>query len=96
MTYATTNPPNLVLSGFNADSLSIWSYESTDAATTVDGDGYITDADALGMKVNDLVLVTDTDASPAVMTSHRVVSVTAGGAADLTDLGATLGSTEGD
>ena len=96
MAYATTNPPNLIVCGFNAASQSIWSYESTDAAAVVDGDGYITNGDALGLKVNDLVLVTDTDATPPVMTSHRVHSVTAGGACDLTDLGATLGSTDSD
>ncbi len=96
MSYATTNPPNLILSGFNADSISFWSYESTDDAATVDGDGYITNADALGLKVNDLVFVTDTDASPPIVTSHRVHAVTAGGAADLSDTGATMGSTAGD
>ncbi len=96
MAYVTTNPPNLIVCGFNALTTSIWSYESTDASTVVDGDGYITDGDALGLKVNDLVLVVDTDASPPVMTSHIVNSVTAGGAADLTDLGATLGSTDSD
>ena len=96
MAYVTTNPPNLVLSGFNALSTSIWSYESTDTAGDVDAAGYITDGDALGLKVNDLVLVVDTDASPPVMTSHRVASVTAGGSADLSDLGATLGSTDSD
>lgn len=96
MAYATSNPPNLILSGFNANSVSIWSYESTDAAGVVDNTGYITDADDLGLKVNDLVFVTDTDASPVVMTSHIVVSVTIGGAANLSDLGATLGSTDSD
>ncbi len=96
MTYATTNPPNLVLSGFNAASLSIWSYESADPAATVDGDGYITDGDALGMKVSDLVLVTETDQSPPIITTHSVVSVTAGGAVDLSDLGATLATADGD
>ena len=96
MAYVTTNPPKLELSTFNASGTSIWSYKSTDAAAVVDGDGYITNADDLGMKVNDLVFVTDTDASPPIVTSHRVATVTAGGAADLSDTGATLGSTVGD
>ena len=96
MAYATSNQPKLGLSGFNASGLSIWFYESTDAAGVVDADGYITDGDDLGMKLGDLVFVTDTDASPRIMTSHIVASVTAGGAVDLSDLGATMGSTDSD
>jgi len=89
MAYATTNPPILVSRGI-AGYGNVWHYSSADAAATVDGDGYITDGDALGMKVNDMVLVVDT-ATPLV-TSHRVASVTSGGAADLAD-GTTIGST---
>ncbi len=96
MSYSSSNPPNLVLSGFNASSLSIWSYESADPSTDVDADGYITNGDALGMKVSDLVLVTETDQTPPIITTHSVVSVTAGGAVDLSDLGATLATADGD
>ena len=96
MAYVTTNPPILIQCGFNASVINTWFYSSTDTAGDVDLSGYITDGDDLGLKVNDLVYVLDTDASPPVLTSHRVASVTAGGAADLSDLGATLGSTDSD
>ena len=72
-----------------------WSYESEDASTVVDAAGYITNASKLGMKVGDIVYVTDTNASPIIVTTHVVTAITAG-AADLSDLGATLGSTNSD
>lgn len=96
MSYSTSSPPILLVPSFNDQSPSIWTYASTDGATTVDAAGYITNGAALGMKAGDIVIVTDTDASPVVTTTHRVVSVTAGGSADLSDLGATLGSTNSD
>lgn len=98
MTYATTNPPQLLFKGGIGNVYpSIWGYNSTDTATAVDASGYITNAKQLGMRAGDLVIVTDTDASPVVTTTHRVVSVNATtGAADLSDLGATLGSTNSD
>ena len=97
MAYSTSSPPQLLIGAFTAGNhASIWTYESTDASTVVDGDGYITNADALGMKVGDIVFVSDTDASPLITTTHIVTSVTAGGAGDLSDLGATVGSTDSD
>ncbi len=87
MAYSTSNPPVCIsgplTSGTNQPKL--WYYASTDAATAVDADGYITNASDLGMTVGDIVLVIDTDASPVVITAHRVTSVTAGGAGDLSD-----------
>jgi hypothetical protein len=66
----------------------MWAYESADAAAVVDASGYITDADDLGMQVGDLVFSVDTD---TLLTSmHVVITVTAGGAADLGD-GTTVG-----
>ena len=98
MTYATSNPPKLLIPTVGGAGPAIWTYDSTDISTAVDASGYITNAGQLGMKVGDIVIVTDTDASPVVTTSHRVVTVsaTAPGAADLSDLGATLGSTNSD
>lgn len=82
---------NLVHAGFAGQTPNKWSYRSTDAASTVDGAGYITDALAKGMKVGDLVEVQDTD--NAYLTSvHVVVSVNATtGVGDLSD-GTTIGS----
>lgn len=96
MAYSTSNPPKLLVASLADQNPSVWTYESTDAATVVDGDGYISNGDDLGLKVGDVVFVTDTDASPRIMTTHIVNSVTAGGAADLSDTGATVGSTDTD
>lgn len=94
MAYATTNPPALILSSLAGTASSLWSYKSADASTVVDGDGYFSDADDLGMAVGDMVFVTDTDTQ--LTTMHVVLSITAGGAADLGD-GTTVGdSTDSD
>ena len=77
MAYSTTNPPNNIAQG-NAGP-SVWHYASADAHGAVDGAGYFTNGDDLGMKVNDVVMVVDT-ATPSA-TIHRVSAVTAGGAA---------------
>lgn len=84
MTYATTNPPYLVSKAI-AQKGQTWRYESTDPAATVDGDGYITNAQALGMRVNDTVEVIDTDATPPLRTVHTVVTINADGSADLSN-----------
>ena len=79
MAYATTNPPQLIVPGMGGG-LSLWSYASTDVHTDVDAADYFSDGAALGMRVNDTVLVTKTDATIGV-TAHTVTVVTAGGAA---------------
>jgi hypothetical protein len=87
MAYSTSAPPRLVLPSFTNASgeTATWDYSSTDAGTSVDASGYITNAKTLGMKVGDLVRVTDTDASPVIVTQHRVVAINTDGSADLTD-----------
>lgn len=94
MAYVTTNPPKLISTGI-AGSGQIWEYRSTDAAATVDGSGYITDAKALGMKQGDIVFVYDTDATPYTMTLHSVGAINADGSADLNTAAATS-ATNGD
>ena len=92
MAYSTSNPPILVSEGIGGKS-SMWQYSHTDAIATVNTTGYITNGDALGMKVNDVVIVTDT-ATPT--TSLCVVAdVTTGGQADLTD-GTAISRTDSD
>lgn len=81
MAYSTSTPP--VLAAQPIAGARTWTYSSADAIATVNTTGYITNGDALGMKVGDLVIVTDT-ATPT--TSLCVVAdVTAGGQADLAD-----------
>lgn len=84
MAYVTTNPPYLVSKAIGGKG-NTWRYESTDPAATVDGDGYITNAESLGMKVNDTVEVVDTDATPPITTRHTVVAINANGSADLSN-----------
>ncbi len=97
MAYATSNPPSLVSVGPLTGSGKRWVYKSTDAASVVRVAGYITNAKGLGMSVGDIVEVHDTDASPYIVTTHVVSAINATtGAADLSDTGSTLGSTNSD
>jgi len=83
MAYATANPPALIAQGIGGVGPKIWIYNDDDPTATVDGDGYITNADALGMKVGDIVH--HEDLSVETTNQYRVDSVTAGGAGDLAD-----------
>ena len=88
MSYSTSNPPAKIggpLTGAGQH----WYYSSTDVATDVDASGYFTNGSALGMRVNDIVFVCDTDTGP-VTTIHRVTVVTAGGAATVSATGLTI------
>lgn len=87
MTYSTSNPPLLKSPSFTnvTGESSTWTYYSTDNAAAVDADGYITNGKALGMKVGDIVEVTDSDASPVIVTVHRVVAVNSNGSVDLSN-----------
>lgn len=93
MAYSTSNPPALLVGSFNGTHPNVWSYKSEDGASDVDAAGYITNAEDLGMRVGDVVFVTDTNASPIITTTHLVSAISAAGAADLSNTGATLGST---
>lgn len=92
MAYSTATPPSLILPAFAGggaagQGTSLWTYQTTDAYTVVNNSGYITNGGALGMKVGDIVLNTNTSASPPTVYSHRVVTVSATypGAVDLDD-----------
>lgn len=87
-------PENLhcLVPSLNGQTPSQWSYKSTDAATTVDGNGYITDAKEHGLRVDDIVYVYKTDATPRTMTTHTVIAINADGSADLSNAGATHGT----
>lgn len=84
MPYSTSNPPVLLVEG-TGGFMRIWGYRSVDAAALIQITDYITNGDDLGMQAGDWVFAVDTDATPPGMTIHGVASVTAGGAADLTD-----------
>jgi hypothetical protein len=97
MAYSTSNPPALSPSGPLTGAGRKWIYKSTDAASVARVSGYFSNAKNLGMQVGDIVEVHDTDASPYIVTTHVVSAINATtGAADLSDVGATLGSTNTD
>lgn len=89
MAYSTSNPPALKSSAPLTGAGQTWAYRSTDVATDVDASGYFSNGAALGMKVGDIVEVTDTDTS-TTMTLHRVTTVVAGGAATVSTTGTTI------
>lgn len=72
MTYATSNPAVCMVPRIGAGP-AMWVYRSTDAHGDVDATDYFTNGAALGMKVNDIVIVLDTDAPSA--TIHMVTTV---------------------
>lgn len=78
MAYSTSNPPQQISQAIAGPSL--WLYSSADVHTDVDATDYFSDGDALGMEVNDIVIVADTT-TPYGVTLHQVTAVTAGGAA---------------
>jgi len=79
MAYAASNPPNCVAQAVGA-APALWMYVSTDVHTDVDASGYFTNGAALGMRVNDVVIVVKSSATIGA-TLHVVSAVTAGGAA---------------
>lgn len=81
MAYAVTNPPVLVSQAIGT-APGLWIYSSTDIHTDVDATDYFTDGSALGMRVNDVVIVVKTSATIGA-TIHVVTAVTAGGAATI-------------
>lgn len=79
MAYATTNPPKLLVPRMG-DGNALWLYASTDVHTDVDAADYFSNGSALGMKVNDVVIVVKTTATIGA-TLHVVTAAIAGGAA---------------
>lgn len=81
MAYATTNPP--VLRSQPIAGRRIWDYLSADAAALVQVDDYFTNGYDLGMRLNDLVYVTDSDNGTTDAMVVRAASPTV--AVDLSD-----------
>lgn len=81
MTYATSNPPALI--GQAIAGRRKWEYVSADPIATVNTNGYFTNGEELGMKVNDLLDVVDTNTP----TTHLCIvnAVNANGSVDITD-----------
>lgn len=85
MSYSASSPPMLIASGL-AGKGQLWFYSNTDADTTVDGAGYITNAKKLGMKAGDRLVYLKSDASPLANFLFNVSAINATtGAADLSN-----------
>ena len=82
MSYATINPPKLLLPRLGTDGVALWAYTSTDVHTDVDASDYFSDGYDLGMKVGDIVFVSKSSATIGT-TVHYVQTVTANGAATI-------------
>lgn len=91
MAYATSNPPALVVQSIAGPRR--WIYTSADPIATVNTAAYISNGDALGMKVGDTVEVRDTNVPTTSLCT--VISVTAGGSCDLSD-GTAISQTNSD
>jgi len=76
MAYSVTNPPALVHQMVGKNGGSTWVYDSSDAATAVRVDGYITNGYHLGMKVGDVMHQRDTSGA-TVAHDYVVLSVDA-------------------
>ena len=92
MAYVVTNPPRAQFQAITGPT--VWYYISTDDAATVDASGYITNGGDLGLRVGDVMFVTDSNASPVITTLHQV-SATGNGTTDLNDL-TTITQTDSD
>lgn len=79
MAYSTSTPPNMIAQSVGA-APALWVYASTDVHTDVDAADYFSNGHALGMRVNDVVIVVKTSATIGA-TLHVVTAVTSGGAA---------------
>lgn len=91
MAYAS-NELRLIVGGAmsNLSGPNLWSLDSADALATIDTAGYISDASKRGMRVGDIVLARvwadiTTKASLSAASFMAVASISAAGAANLTD-----------
>lgn len=90
MTYATSNSPYLITQGIGGVR-KMWAYSSSDPTATVRAAGYFTNGYDLGMRANDIVILHDT--TTQIVSSHTILTATAGTTTvDLGD-GTTIGAT---
>ena len=84
MAYSTSNPPALVHQLCGAAGGSTWVYNSTDAATVVRVDTYISNAEELGMAIGDVMHQRDITGA-TVAHDYVVLAINADGSAELSD-----------
>ena len=81
MAYDTSNPPVLQTQGGLDGALPRrWSYSSTNLSTAiVDTTGYFSDGYQRGMRVNDLIEITQSDGTTITVVTHRVKTASSSG-----------------
>ncbi len=90
MAYSTSAPP--ILLNQPIAGVRLWYHTSADAAAAADADGFITNGQDLGMKVNDMVIHKDSTTDATAATMHKVISLsTSNRSVDLSD-GTVIGS----
>lgn len=97
--YATTNPPALISQGIGGPAGSrTWNLRGVHTTADADAADFISNADALGIKVSDTVILVDiTTAATTLVHGHVVNTVTAGGACNLSQgVALSTGGTSGD
>lgn len=96
--YASSTLALISGGGIGGTAPRIWFHTSTDAASVVDTTGYITDGGDRGMKVGDILIHVDSDATEPLGSMFRVksVSATAPGAVNLQDGTTVLSGTDTD
>lgn len=92
MSYATSNPPYLVVAavaggfvgGSTATGGNTWAYRSSDPISSVVGSSYFSNGYALNMRKYDTVMVLDTVTTKATWAFISAVTTTPGGGATAT------------
>lgn len=76
MAYSTSNPPVLLVPSMG-EGVQLWAYYDGDVVGDVDAAGYFTNGEALGMRVGDVVFVSDTTTPLVTVCWVSAVSTTA-------------------
>lgn len=93
--YSTSAPAMLLTQTIADKGPALWTLTGVDSQGTVATNGYISNAQALGLKKGDVVLYTNTAATPIANFFFNVVAINANGSADLSDGTAILATNAG-
>jgi len=73
MSYSTSNPPTLLVPSIG-NKPALWAYQSTHTSTETLASNFFSNGAGLGMKVGDLVLVTNTTSAVPYFTGVSTVN----------------------
>jgi len=81
MSYSTSNPPHVIAPRMGDGGTALWGFRSTEGTTLISSvSGYFSNGKSLGMKVGDVVFVTESDNSYALSVGSVTAISTAGAA----------------